>query len=140
MEKSALTKIGFIFLVILVLAVILEIVSGTIGNRQAFQLQAKHNVAESWTGEQELLGPVLRVPYTLEWQVEKWGSDKQEKIFVPKQQKRLLYLSPSDLHQSAEVKTNQKRKGIFEIPVFETSIKGNLLGVKCQGMLRVFLA
>jgi inner membrane protein len=121
MKKPITTKLGLILLVMLVLLIIIEIISGTVSDRQFFRDEATRKIASSWTGAQELLGPVIRLPYTLEWQIERWTSDGEKQTHTQRSSK-IAYLVPKTLIQQVEVTSEFRSKGIFDVPVYAASI------------------
>lgn len=121
MRNPLTVKFGVIVLVAVALLIVIQIISSTVWDRQVFRQQALNNISTSWTGAQEVAGPVLRIPYTLEWQAERWAADGSKQTQT-KRQKGELYLVPQTLIQHVEVTSDTRRKGIFEIPVYEANI------------------
>ena len=73
MNRKFVAKIGLIAGLMLVLLIPLTMIDGVIGERAAYRAQAKASIAQSWTGAQKLLGPVVVVPYQEHLERKKWN-------------------------------------------------------------------
>ncbi len=122
MNHPLTIKLGTIFLLILVLVAVVQVVTSTVSDRQRYLDAAKNNITRSWTGQQEILGPLLRIPYRLEWPSNTLddNSPQQRQILT---RQHVLYLVPKTLIKQVAVTTQIREKGIFAIPVYETEIK-----------------
>ena len=77
--------------------------------------EARREVAASWGGEQTLIGPVLQVPVTL-------AEVKDQTGFVSRySSKRVMAVAPERLKIEARVDVQERKRGIFTIPVYETT-------------------
>jgi len=63
------------------------------------------------------MGPVLIVPYTMEWQVKIQDSDSKVKYRTERKTK-YRYIIPETLNIMTEVNTDIRYKGIYEVPVY----------------------
>lgn len=117
MGRALTLKLGMIGLLILILLIVIELISGTVNDRQHYLNTAKQKVTQSWTGPQEILGPVLRVPYRIEYPATSLNQRAK-----PQFESHVLYIAPKTLLSRAVVRTEERQKGIFTIPVFETEI------------------
>ena len=63
-------KFAIVFVLTLAILVPLAMIRGAIAERQQFRQQAVEEVARSYAGAQDIVGPVLVVPYTETVEVE----------------------------------------------------------------------
>lgn len=100
-------------LLVLVLLIPLGMIDGRVHERAARRDEAAAGIARSWGGEQTLAGPILRIPYTLRWRENKAEYSRSG----------WLYLPPDTLAIDADLVTQARRRGIFEVPVYRTAMR-----------------
>ncbi len=113
-------KILFLILSCVVAIIALTLIENLIYDRMSYQDEARKSVANSWSGEQQLLGPLLVIPYkyteTKKRTDEKSGNVLEE--LVTRSSK--LYLVPEQLNIQSELTTQSRYRGIFSFPVYST--------------------
>lgn len=141
MNKPLLIKIGVIAVIGIILLLVLQSVSGTIGERKSFQGVAKSSVARSWTGAQNVFGPILVVPYTIKWDREEWSKDGKRKIVRHKSREGIKYILPAASQLQADIATDIRYQGIYQFPVYSTdlSITGNFTAASIAEQIKVDL-
>lgn len=141
MNKTLLIKTGVITVIGIILLLVLESVSGTIWERKNFQGNAKSSVARSWTGAQKIFGPVLVVPYSVEWRRDEWSDDGKRKIVRHKIREGKKYILPTATQLKAHVVTDIRYQGIYEFPVYSTNlnIQGNFTSDNIAEQIKVSL-
>ena len=117
-----LFKLGTIGGLMLLLLIPIGLTMGKISERADYRYTAKADIASIWTGEQQVLGPIIVQPYSLR-RVEKWWNEKQEKYvekeyFVDKQ----LLILPENLQIAGDMETELRRRGIYEVPVYTSDL------------------
>ena len=65
MQKTLWIKCLTIAMIALVLGILLIIISGKITERNHYLDEAKHRIAQSWTGPQQISGPLVIIPYSI---------------------------------------------------------------------------
>ncbi|MEP5837517.1 MAG: cell envelope integrity protein CreD [Marinobacter sp.] len=122
MQKLLAIKLGVISTIALLLLIPITLVQGKIAERAAFKNSARHEIAKSWTASQRLMTPVLVLPYSVEGPEASQGfvTDKRQAL-ERKQHYALLLPERSDL--SADMSSELRRKGIYEIPVYAAAIQ-----------------
>jgi inner membrane protein len=93
-----------------------------VGERSYYRDEAKQSIAASWTGGQKLLGPVLVVPYVERIEDMVWDTDKERQHLVKQANEKRLFVLPSILEIDAKVRTEERSRGIYAIPVYESAI------------------
>ena len=106
--RSPLFKLITIAVLTGLMVVPLVIVSMLRGERSQRAGEVASEVAGAWAGEQILAGPVLLLPYVARTAD---GLDQRTT-------RRVLAVLPDSYRQSGEVTVEQRRRGIFEVPVF----------------------
>lgn len=122
MQKKLLTKIGMIGGLVLLLLIPLNLIEGVIHERIKFREQARSGIAQSWTGQQELIGPILVVPYIEHLRREVWDDKlnryRTEEYGVPGK----LLLLPESLQVEGEAVTEERSRGLYSIPVYTSKL------------------
>ncbi len=125
MNKTLLIKAGVISVIGIILLLVLQSVSGTIWERKSFQGVAKNSVARSWTGAQDVFGPILVVPYSIKWDRLEWSKDGKTKIVRHKSRQGKKYVLPTSAKLQANIETDIRYQGIFHFPVYSTALNIN---------------
>ncbi len=123
MNKPLVIKIGIIAFITLIFLIVLQMVSGTVWERKRFQIQAKNSVAKSWTGHQEVFGPILVLPYKITWQTQVWSKDGERKVAKQHSRTGQKWVMASALDQSTDVETEVRYQGIYKFPVYSSKIQ-----------------
>lgn len=118
MQKSLLIKVIGIGLLGLMLLMPLGMIEDQIHDRMGYRRIAKASIAQSWTGPQEVIGPILMVPYTVEWQTKVWDKEAEQYKDVTRSREDLLALVPDVLSIDSDVTTELRQRGIFSVPVY----------------------
>lgn len=100
----------------LLLQIPLSMITGLVHERQARRDEAAANIQGIWGGPQQIVGPILRVPYI------EHGTDAQGK---PKIERRAAYLLPESLGVDAQLKTEERQRGLFSVPVYTAKLHLN---------------
>ena len=111
-------KMIFIGIIIVVLLIPLVLIRGVVTERQERRYEAVYDVGSKWGGIQTITGPVLTIPYTTYY--------KDEKDVVRSRVAYVQYL-PDQVNMSAHIKTEVRRRGIFDVPVYT-------LDLQCDGL------
>lgn len=115
-------KLAAIVVLVLLLSLPLLLIVSKIYERDSYSDQAHQDIARSWTGAQKILGPILVIPYTRTY--EKREFDNQLKRHVTNQYRvdEQLFLLPESLETDVELNTEIRYRGIYEVPVYNSSI------------------
>ncbi|QXV65777.1 cell envelope integrity protein CreD [Mucilaginibacter sp. 21P] len=118
LQESVTVKLIFIGFLILVLLIPSALINDLIFERSARQSQVVKEIADSWSGDQTIKGPVLVVPYKRYFKA--IDNDKKE---VTKEVTENLYLLPENLKMDAAVKTDKLHRGMFDAVVYNSQVK-----------------
>ncbi len=111
-----------IFALVLVLALFL--IGDVIEERQGYRNQVAADIAASWTGRQQISGPIIVAPYKITKKVEKWVYEngtrvgKSETVVT----RKAKYFLPDSLNIDAKVDTEFRYRGIYRIPVYSSGL------------------
>jgi inner membrane protein len=114
MRTSAIARLLVMGFLTLLLGVPLMWVDAIVGERASRRAGAVTEVSSTWAAPQTLAGPVLAVPYATSW-VDNSGH-LQRSI-------GRAYFLPRDVQIDARVATELRHRGIFDIPVYRSTIK-----------------
>jgi inner membrane protein len=110
-QKSKLIVKGFLIAgMVLVLLIPAWFVQNLIKEREARQKEAFTEVSSKWAGRQNITGPVLVIPYTV--------SPNASGSAV-----HFAYFLPDELNMDAEVKPEERHRGIYQVMLYSSTIK-----------------
>lgn len=123
-SQTITAKILFMSLLIIFLIIPSVMVGSLVKERKNRQREAKTEVSAKWGKEQELVGPILEIPYRVKVVTEK--NDKEGKIqkeysFVTN--KEWINLENFDL--KIDLNPEIRKRGIFEVILYRANLVGN---------------
>jgi len=118
LKESVSVKLAFIGLLIILLLVPSVLVQNLIQERAQRQDETEKQVSDQYSGEQLIQGPVLVIPYKK--QVKESGNSGKEII---KDVTNNLFLLPNELAYNANVSPDISHRGIFEVVVYNGTVK-----------------
>lgn len=112
-------KIVLIGILIALLIIPVSMIQGLIYERESTATEAVNEVHQKWSSYQKIVGPVLTIPYYEK--VEKSGDgEKDQKI---KKVKNYLHFLPETLSIEGELKTEELKRGLYEIVVYNAPLE-----------------
>lgn len=116
-QKSKLIIKGLIIgTLALLLLIPASFVQNLIQEREARQKEAFTEVSSKWADRQNIIGPVLVIPYT------RSASDKNGKPTIIKS---LAYFLPDKLNIESNVNPEKRYRGIYQVMLYSSSVKLN---------------
>lgn len=127
MQRSLFLKALSILVLMLLIAIPLMMIEGTIRSRMVYRDQAVRSIAEDSVSSQTLLGPLLIVPYTENYQEEEIEEASKQKVVRSRKLKRQIFVFPDQLTLNATVDTDQRYRGMHKVLVYsgQHSITGD---------------
>ena len=122
MQKTLTIKVAVIGLIALILLIPLAMISDKISERYNYLLEAKDSVARSWTGSQQIMGPLIVIPYSVETKKDVWNKDKTEKTVKVTKVSRKKFLLPENIKVEAKISNDIRFKGIYKVPVYTSQL------------------
>lgn len=114
LDKSKwLIKGGIIGVLALTMMIPMLYVKNLILEREDRQQEAAREISSKWAGPQNIIGPVIGIPF---W--EKSGTDTSGKII---QHKQTAWFLPDSLDITATINPKEKHRGIFKVMLFESN-------------------
>ncbi|MGI9479678.1 MAG: cell envelope integrity protein CreD [Hyphomicrobiaceae bacterium] len=114
--RSPAFKFVVIIILILALAIPLLFVYLMVKERAQYAASAKAEIGRAWGGEQSLRGPFIMVPTVRERSVRVRNETRTEKI------REFAIFLPEKLNIKPVARTELRRRGIFEVPVYRSEI------------------
>ena len=114
-------KIAFLVFLILGSLIPLTLLWALVLERAGLSESVKREVSATWGQDQQILGPVLTIPYDEHRIVQVANPVKDSPLpFVDKEvvERKLIHLLPETLNIEAEVATSIRRRGIYEVPLY----------------------
>lgn len=126
--KSPLTwKIGTIGLLALLLLIPLSMIDGLVQERQQLRNEVLDDIARSSSQPQQLLGPILVVPWQRTLQV--WRTVKETGVRYQEEkiERGSLYFAPERFELDGQIATELRKRGIYEARLYsgQHQIKGH---------------
>jgi inner membrane protein len=119
MQKTLFIKMLMVGVLMLIIGIPLSMIENTISTRLQFRNEAVRSIAADSVGQQSLLGPVLVIPYSEQYEEEE-VIDAASKRSVMRQrvlQKR-LFVFPHELTMQSTIDTDQRYRGIHKVLVY----------------------
>jgi len=114
MRNSATARLFVMAVLGVLLLVPLSWVQSIVSERATRRNDAIAEVSATWGGPQTIVGPILTVPYSVTW-VDNLG--RQQRTTG-----RACFL-PRSVQIDGQVTTDLRRRGIFEVPVYRTTLR-----------------
>lgn len=114
--RSPAFKFALIGFLILLLLIPLALVSGLVSEREGRAASVRNDIARVWGGVQQISGPALVVPYTIN--VETFQGDKR---VVQVHERRAIFL-PEDLEIAAETQSKILSRSIYDVNVYTARV------------------
>lgn len=139
LRRSATAKLAMVGFLSLLLLIPSSWVTDLIRERQGRQKEVMDEIAKSWSGNQNVIGPILVIPYTAFQRIK----DDKGNITI-EEVKQHVFLMPNNLHVHADALPQLLHRGIFDAVVYnaKVSIKGDFeeldlkkLGIDPQHLL-----
>ncbi len=118
LKESVTVKLAFIGILVLLLMIPSVMVDSLITERAARQQQTIDEISDQYSGNQLIQGPVLVIPYRQQTK----ENDSDGKQFT-RETTGYLYSLPNELIYKAALVTDVLHRGIYQISVYNTSIK-----------------
>lgn len=120
MQKSLLIKIMIVAGLMILIGIPLAMIQATIGQRMAFRDQAVASIAADSVSEQTVIGPVLVIPYTEEYEEEVpvAGVTPKKMETVKHGENRRHLVFPNDLNVIGSIDTDRRYRGIHQVLVY----------------------
>lgn len=122
MKERLPLKVGIIISLVLLLLIPLQMIRGVIDERSDYREQARTSIADSWTGSQKLLGPVLVVPYVESYTERVWDEHLKAYTEEPRTRAREIFILPEEVKITGSVATEKRSRGLYGIPVYSASL------------------
>lgn len=124
MFKSILAKkIIFLSLSTVVVLIALWLIEELIKDRLYYKEEARQTIANSWSGSQQIFGPILVVPY-IYTALESYKDETDKKHYYKEVEREgFLHIIPERMKLDSAVAIQERSKGIFSFPVYTAEIK-----------------
>ena len=117
-KESVTVKLAFIGLLIIVLLIPSSMVDNLISERADRQQDVTKDISYNFSGNQQIKGPVLVIPYKAQVKDFDQGGKEETHGVIEN-----LYILPDDLNIKAQLGTDIMHRGIYEAIVYKTTVK-----------------
>lgn len=116
--SSPLARLALLALLLLALNIPLGMIRGVVQERAERRTEAVNDILAGWGGEQNLVGPLLRLPYVTHTTVQ-----NAEGKTIQQTGMDAMYFLPRQLHVEGRLETELRHRGIFEVPVYAAQLR-----------------
>ncbi|OSZ80818.1 cell envelope integrity protein CreD [Chitinophagaceae bacterium IBVUCB2] len=110
-KSKWIVKGGIIGLMALLMMIPMLYVKSLIVEREERQKQVTREIRSKWAGKQNIVGPVIGIPY--------WNVDDNDTL-RKNASKNIAYFLPDQLDINAQVNPKEKHRGIFKVMLYDT--------------------
>jgi inner membrane protein len=125
-RSATLLKIAGVAVLILLLLIPLSMVQSILRERLARRNEAVADITSSWGRPQNIVGPVLIVPYRYtakSWKEQPVGGGKFERVEVVDTVVANAYFLPANLAITGDIKPTQLHRGIYQAVVYNGALE-----------------
>lgn len=123
MNVKLLGKAAVLGGIVFLLFIALMLIEATISERSSYQREAKASVSQSWTGSQNVVLPVLVVPYQQRIVENRVNPTNQQTVRHVRQVNKVALYPLRRVQAEVTLKSDTLKRGIFEIPVYRSHIQ-----------------
>jgi inner membrane protein len=124
-RHSTIIKLLGVGALVLVLLIPLAMITGVLRDRLSRRNEAVADITSSWGKEQNVIGPVLGIPYQYKFKAVKEmpaPDGKMERREVEETATATAYFLPETLHINADAQTQMLHRGIYNAAVFRAQV------------------
>src|SRR5215472_2550591 len=122
MDRPLAFKLATIGLLIALLVIALSTIGHLVTERQARRNEVIQDIARSSSGEQQITGPILVIPY--EKTVREWlENDRGERHLEEREVSGQLHFPPEDFALDGDVRTELRARGIYEARLYHAGLR-----------------
>ena len=118
LKESVSIKLGTIGFLMILLLIPNSWIQDLISERQQRAQNVLNEVSEKWSGEQQLTGPILVIPFKYQQVVDK-GNDRKEILEFTDQ----AFFLPENLNVNGAVHPEVLHRGIFDAVVYQADLQ-----------------
>jgi inner membrane protein len=125
MGNALIKKVIMIFILIILLMIPLMMIKGVVKERSNYREEARDSIAQSWTSEQKILGPLLVLPYKERVSEKVWDEKLERYEQKHRMIDRQLIITPEKLDVEGKVTAETRQRGIYSVPVYHSELAIN---------------
>ncbi len=122
MKLNMTKKMVVVGVLVILLLIPLTMIMNVVKERSSYRYEARESIAESWTGEQKVVGPLLVVPYKEYYKKKVWDEQIKKYQFETHHWERKLYIAPEQLTLRGDIVTDERSRGLYTIPVYTSDL------------------
>lgn len=123
MKLKLFLKAASIFFILILFTFALSLVEYKVDERQSYRNQATRTVANGWSQDQLLAGPVFELRYQQNYIDKKFNKELKQYVETEKTRYWSHYHLLESLDSTVELEMQERYVGIFKIPVYTAQIQ-----------------
>lgn len=116
-SQSYVLKVIFVTVLLLFFLIPLSLIRVMVNERQSRSFEAEQEIVRLWGGRQTIAGPFLAVPY------KKTVTETTEQGKKTREYVSYFFITPETLDGEGEMKSEVRKRGIYDIPVYQTELR-----------------
>lgn len=104
----------------ILLTIPMMMIEGQVRERSYLRAQVISEIAESYSRQQTLAGPVIYIPYSQTFYTREWNKTLEKYEHKKSVHHDRLVITPEQLTVSSDVKTEMRHRGIYGAPVYRS--------------------
>jgi len=127
MNKVMFLKMVVVSVLTGAILIALAAVYGVLASRESYRNDAIKSIAESYSGQQKIVGPILVMPYTETVEDVSLGDKGGPKVTQHKRERNLIVF-PETLTVHGVLRSSERRHGLYKVTVYEleSHIEGSI--------------
>ena len=126
MLKSQGSRFLIVALLVLLMFIPLVMVSWVVGSRQSNAERTLYDIGREWGGQQEITGPYIEIPVTAVIEAHEAAAEGGPIPVERKTEQRMtLVVMPEDFRLKADITTQTRSRGIYNVPVYQSAIEAS---------------
>jgi len=127
LNSSMLVKVLALVFLMFLSQVPLSMIGGVIAERSGARESAERELAQSYAGQQTIIGPILVVPYVERWTDITRDGKNREASRVKRSQSHIQLVFPEKMRIDGELTPDKRYRGIFTVLFygFRARVEGN---------------
>ncbi|MDF7807447.1 cell envelope integrity protein CreD [Pontiellaceae bacterium B12219] len=121
MRKNIVWKVLVLGFVSVAMLIALSSIDNLARERKARALSVQRDIASSYAGEQQIIGPVFTVRYREFWTESAYNKETDTWYEKPLQDIKMLNVYPETFSYDGDMQVQERYRGIFKAHVFQTA-------------------
>lgn len=128
MQKKFFIKTTVLGMLMIMFLFPLSLIKGIVNERMSYKSQVESEIANAWSGDQRLMGPILSIPYQVSWTENIWDKELKTNVDKTVSAWKTHHVVPKTLSIAGDIDTESRSIGIYNMTVYSSllNISGSI--------------